>query len=80
MINSGEKWSLYLHDTPFHPKARDSTFFQNVGELLLDYMQSKSRRQYCHVIEWPQTGFGLVTGFTELLQNITTNDHSANAN
>jgi hypothetical protein len=28
---------------------------------------------YCHVYEWTQTEFGLVVGFTELLQNVTAN-------
>jgi hypothetical protein len=30
--------------------------------------------------EWLQMGVGLVIGFTELLQNVTTNKYSANAN
>jgi hypothetical protein len=34
----------------------------------------------CHVYESQQTGFGLVIGFTELLQNVTTNNYSANNN
>jgi hypothetical protein len=33
-----------------------------------------------HVYEWLQTGFGLVTGFTEHLQIVTTSSYTAVAN
>jgi hypothetical protein len=36
----------------------------------------KKERLYCHVIDY-RRGFGMVIGFIELLQNITTNDYSA---
>jgi hypothetical protein len=35
---------------------------------------------YFHVDEWLYTGFGLVIGFTELLQNLTASNYSANNN
>jgi hypothetical protein len=31
----------------------------------------------CHIIEWLYTGFGLVIGFIEHLQNVTTNNYDS---
>jgi hypothetical protein len=35
---------------------------------------------YCHMTEWLQTGFGLIFGFTELLQSIITSNYSVITN
>jgi hypothetical protein len=35
---------------------------------------------YCHAYEWLETGFGLVIGFTDYLQIVTTSNYSAIAN
>jgi hypothetical protein len=35
---------------------------------------------YCHMTEWLQTGFGLIFGFIELLQNVTASNYSTITN
>jgi hypothetical protein len=38
------------------------------------------KKVYRHVYEWLQTGFGLVIGFIDLLQNVATSNYTAIAN
>jgi hypothetical protein len=47
-------------------------FFRKVGAHDLTYC-----RRFCHVYKWLQTGFWLVIGFIEHLQNVTTNNYDS---
>jgi hypothetical protein len=39
-----------------------------------------SEEEHCHLSEWLSTGFGLVTGFIDHVQMVTTSNYNALAN
>jgi hypothetical protein len=81
-------WASFLNNLCDIKKWNYTT---NIYQILYSWTKWKVRKEcvvmhtandktYCHAFKWQQTEFGLVTGFTEHLQIVTTSNHSAIAN
>jgi hypothetical protein len=70
------------------PKClRNQSALNIMNEILISYCVSQifvffhfeEMGKHCHVYEWLSTGFGLVNGFTDHLQVVTTNNYNTTA-